>query len=578
MAKQDKKILIVDDSAVQAQILKRALEKASYAVDSAADGVAALEKLKKVTVDLIISDTLMPKMDGFQLCRECKSDDKLRKIPIILTSASYIDKSSEEFALKVGADRFLLKSADLKSLVKAIEELIQEYREKPPGELKKPAAMDGSIVREHERILMTKLEEQMQSLQEAQSLGRIGNWEYDVKSRGIKWSDEVFVLYGRDPALGPPSEEEEAKYYTPEQAKTLRDYAARAIKNGEELKYDIEANLPGGKKVFFSATMRPIKNESGQVVKLVGTVQDITERKRAEETLKERVKELKCIAEISKLAEKPGISIEEFVKQSAALLPSAWQYPEDACARITLDGAVFRTENFKESVWSQSADLHVDGQKIGRVTVGYLKEKPAADEGPFIKEERELINVVADFLSHIIQHRRTEKAIRESEAKWRSLAANAPDIIINVDRAGKILFINRTVAGFTVEGTIGKSIYDFTAPENHEVIKGTIEKVFSTGEMAAYETGGAGAEGRMVWYSTRVGPIKSDGGVVSAILVSTDITERKQSEEEHNKHIAELEILAKAATGRELKMMELEKEVNKLLKEMGKEPKYRGQS
>jgi PAS domain S-box-containing protein len=183
---------------------------------------------------------------------------------------------------------------------------------------------------------------------------------------------------------------------------------------------------------------------------------------------------------------------------------------------------------------------------------------------------------VADFLSHIIQHRRTEKAIRESEEKWRLLTVNAPDIIINVDRASKILFINRTLPGFTVEGTIGKSVYDFTAPENHEMIKRTIEKVFSTGEVADYETGGAGAEGRTVWYSTRVGPIKSNGEVVSAILVSTDITERKQAEEEHKKHVAELEILAKATTGRELKMMELEKEVNALLKELGREPQYKG--
>jgi PAS domain S-box-containing protein len=128
-----------------------------------------------------------------------------------------------------------------------------------------------------------ELQDERMKLKEAQAIGKMGNWEYDADSQKIIWSDEVYVLYERDPALGPPTAEEEAKYYSTEQAKKLRDYAARAIKSGEEFKYDIEANLPSGRRAFFAASMRSIKNESGRVIRLFGTVQDITERKRQEE-------------------------------------------------------------------------------------------------------------------------------------------------------------------------------------------------------------------------------------------------------------------------------------------------------
>jgi len=129
------------------------------------------------------------------------------------------------------------------------------------------------------------LRESAERLREAQAMGRIGSWEFDIGNRTIRWSDQTYELYERDPALGPPTPEEEATYYSPEQAKVLREYARRAIEEGEEFEYDLQAKLPGGRTTHFAATMRPIKDENGRVSKLFGTVQDITERKRAEEKL-----------------------------------------------------------------------------------------------------------------------------------------------------------------------------------------------------------------------------------------------------------------------------------------------------
>jgi len=111
--------------------------------------------------------------------------------------------------------------------------------------------------------------------------------------------------------------------------------------------------------------------------------------------LRERVKELTCLYGLAQLAERPSITLEEILRGVLELLPPAWQYPEVTAARIVLDGRSHATANFKERVDIQSADIAVNGEQRGRIDVVYAEERPEADEGPFLKEERSLINAVA---------------------------------------------------------------------------------------------------------------------------------------------------------------------------------------
>ncbi len=130
------------------------------------------------------------------------------------------------------------------------------------------------------------LQKNERRLKEAEKLGKLGNWEFDPATQKIEWSDEVYRLYQRDKALGPPTPEEEALYYAPEAAKRLREFSRLAVEKGKAQKYDVAANLPSGRTAFFHCTMQPIKDDQGQVTKLFGTVQDITERKQAEKQYK----------------------------------------------------------------------------------------------------------------------------------------------------------------------------------------------------------------------------------------------------------------------------------------------------
>ncbi|MFH1539392.1 MAG: GAF domain-containing sensor histidine kinase [bacterium] len=138
--------------------------------------------------------------------------------------------------------------------------------------------------------------------------------------------------------------------------------------------------------------------------------------------LTERVKELDCLYGISKIIEKYGSSLEDILQGIVNVIPPGWQYPEITCSRIAVEDQEFRTDNFKETAWKQSADVFASGIRSGVVEVYYLEERPEADEGPFIKEERSLIEAIAERVGRAIAHRRSEEAVLQREELLSSLS------------------------------------------------------------------------------------------------------------------------------------------------------------
>ncbi len=122
-------------------------------------------------------------------------------------------------------------------------------------------------------------------------------------------------------------------------------------------------------------------------------------------SLRERVKELTCLYRMAQLMEEPAIELGELLQGLVELLPPAWQYPEIASARIILDGECYATSDFGGCVHKQSAPLVVKDQTRGCIEVGYTREKPELDEGPFLEEERNLLDVVARQISLLIERR-----------------------------------------------------------------------------------------------------------------------------------------------------------------------------
>ncbi|UCD88238.1 MAG: hypothetical protein JSV01_11025 [Desulfobacterales bacterium] len=131
---------------------------------------------------------------------------------------------------------------------------------------------------------------------------------------------------------------------------------------------------------------------------------------RLEEVLRKRTKELNCLYTVLEIVNRSGTSLEERLQQVVASLPQGWQYSEVASARLIFEGQAYNSNKFKAGPCRQAADIIVAGDKIGMIEVWYGKERPESDEGPFLKEERELINAVAKRISTFIERRRAEEA------------------------------------------------------------------------------------------------------------------------------------------------------------------------
>src|SRR4030095_7604068 len=122
-------------------------------------------------------------------------------------------------------------------------------------------------------------------------------------------------------------------------------------------------------------------------------------------TLQERAKELNCLYRVNELLNQPNTSDTETFRAIAESLPQGWQYPELCVSRIIYDGRVFCARPVEPSPWVQHAPIIVDGHEVGAVEVYYREHVPDADEGPFLKEERKLIDTVADWIGNAISNR-----------------------------------------------------------------------------------------------------------------------------------------------------------------------------
>lgn len=131
----------------------------------------------------------------------------------------------------------------------------------------------------------------------------------------------------------------------------------------------------------------PFNNETGQ--------------RNIEKALHERVKELNCLYGICQLAERHFNSLDDLLEELVNFLPYSWQYPDITCVRITFKEKIYKSKVFKVTRWRQSSRIYIYSEPVGEVSIFYLEECPPADEGPFLAEERALLDALADQIGTI---------------------------------------------------------------------------------------------------------------------------------------------------------------------------------
>lgn len=160
------RVLVVDDRAENRYLLRAFLQARGWVVDEAADGAQALASARAAVPDVVVSDLLMPVMDGYTLLRQWQADDRLRAVPFVVYTATYTEPEDERLARDLGAAAFVLKPQEPEELGRLLDEVVARGRLVPPRSVA-PAPADGSHMRQYSEVLVRKLEEKTAQLERA---------------------------------------------------------------------------------------------------------------------------------------------------------------------------------------------------------------------------------------------------------------------------------------------------------------------------------------------------------------------------------------------------------------------------
>lgn len=159
--------LIVDDNEENLYLLNALLTGSGYMVTTAKNGIEALNEASKSPPDLIISDILMPVMDGFSLCRAWKQDSRLKSIPFVFYTATYTDTRDEQFALSIGADKFIIKPKEPKEFLHLVEEVLKNVSAGKSSSKLDKQTPETSYLKQYNATLIHKLEDKLVQIDKA---------------------------------------------------------------------------------------------------------------------------------------------------------------------------------------------------------------------------------------------------------------------------------------------------------------------------------------------------------------------------------------------------------------------------
>lgn len=189
-------ILVVDDRAEHRRLMRRVLERDGHRVVDTADGSEALTLARTELPDLVLSDILMPGMDGFTLCRRLQADPDLRHVPFIFVTGTFGDDKYQQFAKEVGASRILNKPFDTQALRTAVSEVLDDF--KPDATMRFARLDDSSFYERHAEAVNLKLAEKVGELEAANERLRASESRAQSMLTGVVQTITKMVEY-RDP-------------------------------------------------------------------------------------------------------------------------------------------------------------------------------------------------------------------------------------------------------------------------------------------------------------------------------------------------------------------------------------------
>ena len=293
------RILIAEDDEDSRVLLQSALESEDYAVECASNGLQALEMARRSPPDMIISDILMPEMDGYSLCEAVKRDAELKHIPFVFYTATFVEPKDEKLALALGASRFIVKPLEVQDFLNTIEEVLNEHKQHRLTIPEHPSGDAISLEQLHTERLLHKLDKKLKELENERVVLEQSEDRYRrlvESTAAVPWeldpTDWRFTYVGPQAIdlLGYPLDTwYEAGFWEEHVHADDREWAAsycrEFVERGEHHEFEYRMIAADGRIVWILDSVSVVTNAAGTTT-LQGFMFDVTERIAAEEKVR----------------------------------------------------------------------------------------------------------------------------------------------------------------------------------------------------------------------------------------------------------------------------------------------------
>lgn len=561
------KVLIVDDKQENLYLLESLLRASGYQTISARNGAEALGLARKDKPDLIITDILMPLMDGYTLCRECKKDDSLNMVPIIFYTATYTDPKDEEFALSLGADRFVLKPLDPDAFLEIVESLLKDVKKNKIQPVIDALSSETVILKEYNEVLIRKLEDKMRQTEEnekklknyvkelEESLEERKKVEIALRESEKKYRtlitqspDGIFVvdLKGKFLSVNESvckelkfTEEEFLSMniwdLVPEKFKEQFQNRLMNLVNGSIKNEPMEYEIKGKDGILHVVEVLSVPYyRENELIGFQGIARNITERKRTEEALQQNQKQLtsiyntvgdviiylsveqnqqyRFISVNPAFTKVTGVPVEQVVGKLVSEV-----IPEPSLSMVL---EKYRTAiNEKITIHWEETSVFPSGKLIGEVSIAPVFDK--------VGKCTHLVGTVHD----ITDRKRVEEEIRLLAHSIASIS----ECISITDNDDTIIFVNEAFTdtyGYTRDELMGKHVSFLRPPQANAELGDNILKRTIVGGWKG-EVLNKKKDGTIFPIQLSTSVIKdTNGNPLALIGVATDITEEKRAREE----------------------------------------------
>jgi PAS domain S-box-containing protein/putative nucleotidyltransferase with HDIG domain len=478
------RVLIVDDNEQNLYMLQVLLEGHGYEVVTAGNGAEALEAARRDPPDVLITDILMPVMDGFTLCRQWKEDEVLKAIPFVFYTATYTDPKDEELAMSLGAERFIVKPVEPDMFVGMLREVLENYKAGRLAVPREPVEEEAVYFREYNEALIRKLENKMLQLEEAnrtleleiakrkQSEERIAH--LNAVLRAIRSVNQLIVREkDRDPLL---------------QGTCDRLIETRGYHNAWSALFDESGELAATAEAGLGEEFTPMV---------------------------ERLKRGELTACGRRALTQSEVVVTQDPPSACADCPLAMNYGGRGALTIRWEhgGKVY-------GLLSAAIPAHLTADREEQVLFQEVARDIAfALHGIELEEER----------------KRAEEALRESEVRFRRMAENIQDGLTIIEH-GKVVYVNDRaceIFGYPKDELVKLTGFDVAAPEEKERLQAIVEKARQTGiRLEELEFWIVRKDGTLCCIRNRYSVSREGDEIIGRYVVTTDITERKRAEEE----------------------------------------------